>query len=98
MKYYDANKVEQTAVNFDRYLGMNNPKILFNKDSDLVVGGVPMETRLPPQVSTTNYTGCVDGLEVNDHFVGTWNSEVSLLNSITGKIPHKIHIVYRLFT
>ena len=76
MKNYVANK-EETAASIQNYLGMKNPKITFNEDSELLLGGVPMAARLPPQVSTVNYTGCIDGLQVNHHFIGTWNSEVS---------------------
>lgn len=77
VKFSEGNNDEQTASSLERPLKMNNPKIMFNKDSDLIVGGVSMAMRLPPQVSPTNYTGCVDALQVNHHFVGTWNSEVS---------------------
>ena len=55
---------------------LHNPKIILNKDSDLVVGGVPSNMKLPSQVDAVNYTGCFDGLQVNNHFVGSWNSDV----------------------
>lgn len=60
---------------------MDNPIIKFNKNSDLIVGGVPTRMKLPPQVDAVNYTGCFDGLQVNDHFVGSWNSDVGLLRN-----------------
>lgn len=77
--YFDKTPIEESRV---RSLGMNNPIIRFNKDSDLVVGGVPMKMKLPPQVDAVNYTGCFDGLQVNNHFVGSWNSDVGLLKRL----------------
>lgn len=77
MKNYVANKGEETAVSIEEYLRMDNPKMTFNEDSVLLLGGTPMTVRLPPEVSTVNYTGCIDGLQVNHHFIGTWNSELS---------------------
>ena len=76
MKNYVANK-EETAVSIQENLGMVNPKLSFNEDSELLLGGAPMTARLPPEVSTVNYTGCIDGVQVNHHFIGTWNSELS---------------------
>ena len=78
VKYFDQNKKEQTITN-ERLLEQHirNPRIILNKDSDLVVGGVPSKMTLPSQVDAVNYTGCFDGLQVNNHFVGSWNSDVS---------------------
>lgn len=77
VEYFDQNKIKQSIAN-DRPLAqdLRNPKIILNKDSDLVVGGVPTKMKLPSQVDAVNYTGCFDGLQVNHHFVGSWNSDV----------------------
>ena len=83
MKYYDAEKGEQTAASSSTSLRMNNPKIIFNDDSKVIVGGVSLMMRLPPGVSTVTYTGCVDGLQINHHFVGSWNSEFSQPASVS---------------
>lgn len=57
---------------------MNNPKLEFTKSSGVILGGVPVTLQLPSQFSATpNYTGCLDDLQVNYHFVGTWNADVS---------------------
>ena len=77
VEYFDQNEKKQTIA-IDRPLAqdLHNPKIILNKDSDLVVGGVPSNMKLPSQVDAVNYTGCFDGLQVNNHFVGSWNSDV----------------------
>lgn len=77
VEFFDQNKIKQTITN-DRLLAQDirNPKIILNKDSDLVVGGVPSKMELPSEVVAANYTGCFDGLQVNNHFVGSWNSDV----------------------
>ena len=74
--YFDGNKEESRSGT--RSLQLDNPKLKFSKDSDLIVGGVTMEMRLPSQVDAVNYTGCLDGLEINHHFIGSWNSGVGL--------------------
>ncbi|XP_078356048.1 laminin subunit alpha-1-like [Oculina patagonica] len=71
--YFD--KTPSSVRSSVRALNMDNPIIKFNKNSDLIVGGVPTRMKLPPQVDAVNYTGCFDGLQVNDHFVGSWNSD-----------------------
>ena len=76
IKYF-VNKKEE-IVRGRRSLKLDNPKIVFNKDSDLIVGGVPVKMKLPSKVEAVNYTGCIDGLEMNYHFVGSWNTEVCL--------------------
>ena len=79
VEYFDENKIKQSITN-DRLLArdIQNPKIILNKESDLVVGGVPSKMKLPSLVDAVNYTGCFDGLQVNNHFVGSWNSDVSV--------------------
>lgn len=84
IKYF-VNKKEE-IVRGRRSLKLDNPKIVFNKDSDLIVGGVPVKMKLPSKVEAVNYTGCIDGLEINYHFVGSWNTEVCL--SLQMKLSH----------
>ena len=78
VEYFDQNKRKQTIEN-ERFLAQDirNPRIILNKETDLVVGGVPSKMKLPSEVDAVNYTGCFDGLQVNNHFVGSWNSDVS---------------------
>ena len=79
VEFFDQNKIKQNITN-EKLLArdIRNPKIILNKDSDLVVGGVPSNMKLPAKVDAVNYTGCFDGLQVNNHFVGSWNSDVGL--------------------
>ena len=78
VEYFDKNKIKQ-SIDKERLLtrAISNPKIILNKESDLVVGGVPSKMKLPSLVAAVNYSGCFDGLQVNNHFVGSWNSDVS---------------------
>ena len=78
VEYFDQNERKQT-IEEERFLAQDirNPRIILNKETDLVVGGVPSKMKLPSEVDAVNYTGCFDGLQVNDHFVGSWNSDVS---------------------
>ena len=77
--YYEKNNDEKpTAVSLQRSLDMKNPQIEFTEHSEIILGGVPLQMELPSQFSSSmNYSGCLDGLQVNHHFVGTWNSDVS---------------------
>lgn len=84
IKYF-VNKKEE-IVKGRKSLKLDNPKIVFNEDSDLIVGGVPAKMKLPSKVEAVNYTGCIDGLEINYHFVGSWNTEVCL--SLQVKLSH----------
>lgn len=72
---------------------MNNPKLEFTKSSGVILGGVPLTMQLPSQFSATpNYTGCLDDLQVNYHFVGTWNADVS--NNTKNLIKITVHHFY----
>ncbi|XP_068678125.1 laminin subunit alpha-like [Montipora foliosa] len=75
--YYEKNNDENsTAVSLKRSLDMKNPQIEFTEHSEIILGGVPLQMELPSQLSSSmNYSGCLDGLQVNHHFVGTWNSD-----------------------
>ena len=88
MRYYDKGQ-QVVAVTISRPLNMNNPKITFNDESKLIVGGVSTMMKLPPKVTTTNYTGCVDGLEINNHIVGSWNSNFSQTAQVSIKVTYE---------
>ena len=90
MRYYDYDEGQQVvAVTISRPLYMKNPKITFNDESKLIVGGVSTMMKLPPKVTTTNYTGCVDGLEINNHIVGSWNSNFSQTAQVSIKVTYE---------
>ena len=61
MRYYDKGQ-QVDAVSISRPLYMENPKIAFNNERKLIVGGVSTMMKLPSEVTTTNYTGCVVGI------------------------------------
>ena len=90
MTYYDKGQ-QVDAVSISRPLYMKNPKMMFNDESKLIVGGVSTMMGLPPQVTTTttNYTGCVDGLEINNHIVGSWNSNFSQTAQVSIKVTYE---------
>ena len=88
MRYYDEGQ-QVVAVTISRPLYMNNPKITFNDESKLIVGGVSTMMKLPPKVTTTNYTGCVDDLEINNHIVGSWNSNFSQTAQVSIKVTYE---------
>ena len=91
MRYYDKGQ-QVDAVSISRPLYMNNPKIAFNNETKLIVGGVSTMMGLPPQMTTpttTNYTGCVDGLEINNHIVGSWNSNFSQTAQVSINVTYE---------
>lgn len=88
MRYYDKGQ-QVDAVSISRPLYMENPKIAFNNERKLIVGGVSTMMKLPLEVTTTNYTGCVDGLEINNHIVGSWNSNFSQTAQVSIKVTYE---------
>ena len=53
-----------------------NPVLKIGQSGNLLIGGIPTGKQLPQPLTTGNYRGCLDGLEVNEYNVGPWNAEV----------------------
>ena len=88
MPFSPCRKLTMFSLNMNQSVdyGLTPPNVQvmkFDKDADIFVGGLPEGKRLPGQVTSKTFHGCIETLALDKQLIGLWNWKVLTTNKIS---------------